>query len=171
MTVSVGFRQAVYAPETGRFPIALITIDHDDLTTPIRISTDPTQRLTGEGYTSDTEVVYGTVSRGETFVFFPVRLKLPDDTDEGPGEMQIEIDNVHQQYTDTIREIQSPATFNVELVLDNTPDTVEAQWPEFELRHVQYNESTITGTLRMETFEKEPYPAGSFTPAQFPGLF
>ena len=171
MTVSVNFRRAAYDPETGRFPIALITIDHDDLTTPIRISTDPTQRLTGEGYTTDADVVYGTISRGKTFIFCPVRLKLPDDTPEGPGEMQIEIDNVHQQYTETIREIHSPPTFNVELVLDDDPDTVEAQWPEYELRHVQYNESTITGTLKMESFTAEPFPAGSFTPAQFPGLF
>lgn len=169
MTVSVNFRRAAYDPETGRFPIALITISHADLADDILISTDPTQRITE--LTTDTEVVYGTISRGKTFIFCPVRLKLPDDTPEGPGEMQIEIDNVHQQYTETIREIHSPPTFNVELVLDDDPDTVEAQWPEYELRHVQYNESTITGTLKMESFTAEPFPAGSFTPAYFAGLF
>jgi hypothetical protein len=169
MPVTLSFRQAVYDPESGHFPIALIRISHADLTDDILISTDPTQRIAE--LTTDTEVVYGTVSRGNTYLFFPVRLKLPDDTPDGPGEMQIEIDNVHQQYTETIREIHSPPLFNVELVMDDDPDTVEAQWPEFELRHVQYNESTITGTLKMESFTSEPFPAGSFTPAQFPGLF
>ena len=171
MTISVGFRQAAYDPETGRFPIALITIDHDDLTTPIRISTDPTQRLTGEGYTTDTEVVYGTVSRGETFVFFPVRLKLPDDTDEGPGEMQIEIDNIHRELVATIRSIFTPAEMTVELVLDNALDTVEAQWPAFQLTNLKYDANVITGTLSLELEDREPFPAGSFTPSYFAGLF
>ena len=171
MTPSLGFRQAVYAPETGRFPIALITISHPDLTDDIRISTDPTERLEGEGYTTDVQVVYGTVSRGKKFIFFPVKLKLPDDTPEGPGEIQIEIDNVHQQYTETIRTIHSPPMFNVELVLDNSPDLVEGQWPEFELRNVTYNASVITGTLKMESYVTEPFPAGNITPSQFPGSF
>jgi len=169
MSVSLNFRQAAYASETGRFPIGLITISHPDLAEDILVSTDPTGRL--EEHTTTAQVVYGTVSRGNTYLFFPMRIKLPDDTDEGPGEMQIEIDNVHRTYIETIRSIFTPASFTVEWVMDNDPDTVEASWPEFELWHVQYNESTITGTLKMETFEKEPYPSGSFTPAQFPGLF
>ena len=74
-TVSLNFREAAYAAETGRVLIALMTIDHADLAEPIRISTDPTQRL--EDLTTDEEVVYGTESRGETFLFCPVRIKLP----------------------------------------------------------------------------------------------
>ncbi len=30
-TTSLNFREAVNAPETGRVPIALITLSHDDL--------------------------------------------------------------------------------------------------------------------------------------------
>lgn len=168
---SLNFRQAAYAQETGRVIIALITIDHPDLSTPIRISTDPTARLIGEGYTNDLDVVYGTVSRGNTFIFLPVKLGLPNDTDEGPGEMTLEIDNIHRQYTETIRSIMTPPTVQVELVLDNALDTVEAQWPEFLLTDIKYNATTITGTLKLETLEREPFPAGSFSPAYFGGLF
>lgn len=168
-SVSLNFRQEAYAAETGRVLIALITLDHADLTTPIRISTDPTQRLTE--YTTDADIVYGTVSRGNTFIFLPVRLKLPDDTDAGPGEMTIEIDNVHRDYTATIRSIYSPVTVTVELVMDNTLDTVEAQWPEFLLTDIEYDASVITGTMKMETLEREPFPAGTFAPSYFPGLF
>ena len=169
MEVSLQFRQQAYAAETGRVLICLITIDHDDLTDPIRISTDPTARI--EAYTTDAEVVYGTVSRGETFLFLPVRLKLPDDTDAGPGEMTLEIDNVHRQYTETIRAIFSPPTVTVELVMDNTLDTVEAQWPEFLLTNIHYDASVISGTLKLETLEREPFPSGTFTPSGFPALF
>lgn len=169
MTTSVDFRQAAYSAETGRVIIALLTLTHADLADPIRISTDPTQRITA--LTTATEVVYGTVSRTNTFVFLPLRLKLPSDTDEGPGEMTLEFDNIHRTYTAAIRSIFSPVAVNVELVLDSDVDTVEAQWPEFLLTNIRYDASVISGTLKIETLEREPFPAGCFTPSQFPGLF
>lgn len=169
MIVSLNFRQALYAPETGRYPISLITIEHEELTEPIKISSDPTQRLVD--LTTPLDVVYGTVSRGETFIFYPVRLRLPNDTEDGVGDISIEIDNVHRQFTETIRSITSPPTFKVEIVIDNALDVVEAQWPDFELVDVKYDATLITGTLKLETYEKEPFPSGMFTPTYFPGLF
>ena len=169
MDVSLNFRQAYYGSETARFPIMLVTIDHDDLDEPIYLSSDPTARLAE--YTTDEQVVYGTVSRGQTYLFFPMRLKLPSDLDDGPGELTFELDNVHRTYVETIRTIMSPPRFKVEIVLDNALDTVEAQWPELLLANVKYNPTVITGTLRLEDLMAEPYPAGTMTPGQFPGLF
>jgi len=169
VNVSLNFRQAAYAQETERVPIILMTIEHDSLPEPLRISSDPTQRLTE--LTTDLDVAYGTVSRGDIYVFFPVRLKLPDDTDEGGGQMEIEIDNVHRSLTETIRNIFTPCVFKTEIVLDNTPDVVEVSWPEFELINIGYNASVITGTLKAETLEREPFPSGKFCPSYFPGLF
>lgn len=167
--VSLNFRQSAYAAETGRVLIALMTITHDSLAVPIYISSDPTQRLTE--YTTDAEVIYGTVSRGINFIFLPVRIKLPDDSVDGPGEMTLEIDNVHRQYTETIRSISSPPKFNVELVMDDAPDVVDASWPEFLMTNVRYDASLITATLKLEMLEREPFPSGSFSPSYFPGLF
>jgi len=168
-TVSLNFKDAAFSQETGRVPIALITLDHADLVSPIRISTDPTQELTE--LTTDTQKVYGTISNGKTYIFLPVRIKLPDDTDEGPGEMQLEVDNVHRAYTETIRSIYTPATCQVDIVMDNALDTIDASWPEFQMTNISYNATTITGTLKLETLETEPFPAGGFTPSYFPGLF
>ena len=168
-SVSLNFRQSAYAQETGRVLIALMTITHEDLAEPIRISSDPTQRI--EEYTTDADVVYGTVSRGNTFLFLPVRIKLPDETEAGPGDITLEIDNIHRQYVETIRSISSPPTVTTELIMDNTLDTVEAQWPEFLLTDITYDAMTITGTLRLETLEREPFPCGQFTPSGFPGIF
>jgi len=168
-TLSLNFRQAAYAQETGRVLICLLTLTHEDLTEPIRLSTDPTQRIAE--YTTDTEVVYGTVSRGNTYLFLPMRIRLPNESDEGPGEMTIEIDNVHRTYTETIRSLVTPVICNTEIVMDNALDTVEVQWPEFAINNIKYNSTTITGTLKLELLEREPFPAGTFTPAYFPGLF
>ena len=170
MTItSLNFRDAAFSPEAGRVLIALITLSHIGLADDIRISTDPTQELTE--FTSDTQKVYGTISNGKKYIFLPVRIKLPDDTDEGPGEMQLEIDNVHRAYTETIRSVQTPVICRVDLVLDNALNTIEGSWPEFKLVDITYNATTITGTLRLETLETEPYPSGSFVPSYFRGLF
>jgi hypothetical protein len=126
--------------------------------------------ITGD-YTTDSQLAYGTVSNGDVFIFLPVRIKLPDDTDEGPGEMQLEIDNVHRAYTETIRSVYTPVTCQVDIVMDNALDTIDASWPEFKLTNITYNATTITGTLKLETLETEPFPSGSFVPSYFPGLF
>jgi hypothetical protein len=174
-TVSLEFRKAAYAPETGRVIIALITLSHPSLVDDIRISTDPTQRL--DEYTTDTDVIYGTVSEAlsigtpKSYIFFPIRIKLPDDTDEGPGAMTLEIDNVHRVYTETIRTLFTPVACNLSLVLDNTPNVIEAQWPEFLLTNIKYDASVISGTLNLELLNREPFPAGMFAPASFPGIF
>ena len=169
MNVSLAFRQAAYAQETGRVIIALITISHEDLADDIRISSDPTQELTE--FTTDTDKVYGTVSRGQTYLFLPVAITLPNDSEEGPGEMKLQIDNVHRDYMTTIRSIFTPAEVTVELLLDDDLDTVEAQWPAFELCNIEYDATVITGTLKLETYDTEPFPAGTFSPAYFGGLF
>ena len=168
-TTSLNFRQAAYAQETGRVPIALITITHNDLTEPIRISCDPTQRI--EALTTATQVVYGTLSNGETYIYLPVTIKLPDDTDNGSGEMTMEIDNIHRSMTEAIRTICTPAICQVDIVLDNALNTIERSWPEFQLTRIQYDAMKISGTLKAETLENEPFPSGTFTPGQFPGLF
>jgi len=168
-TTSLNFREAAFAQETGRCPIALITLTHEDLDDPIRISTDPTQELTE--LTTDTQKVYGTVSDGSDYIFLPVRLTLPNDTDAGPGEMKLEIDNVHRSITESIRTIQTPVTCQVDLVLDNALDTVDASWPEFKLTNITYNATVVCGTLKLEMLNTEPFPSGSFTPNYFPGLF
>ena len=167
MSVSATFRQAAYGQETGRVIIALITIDHSSLLEPIRICTNPTQRIAEY----DNDIVYGTVSDGDNYIFLPLRLQIPSDTDEGPGNMIIEFDNIHRDYTEAIRSIFTPPTVTVELVLDSTPDTVEVSWPEFLLTDITYNALTIQGTLALETLDREPFPAGTFNPTSFPGLF
>lgn len=167
MSISVNFRESAYASETGRVPIMLITFDHDDMVAPIRISTDPTERI----IETDELVAYGTISRGETFVYVPVKLRLPDDTESGPGDMELELDNVDRAMTQTIREIFSPISVKVEIVMDNAKDTVDLEWPEYTLTNIQYNATTITGTMTLENLTREPFPGLSFTPSTAPGVF
>ncbi len=166
-TVSLNFRNHAFAQNTGVVAIGLITISHESLTDDIRISTDPTVRLSEPA----DDIIYGTVSRGENYFFFPVTLKLPDDTDDGPGLMSIEIDNVSREYVEVVRSITGRPRVKAEFVLSNALDTVEATWPEFLMTDISYDAFRIRANMYMEMLHDEPYPAMTFTPSRAPGLF
>lgn len=166
--VSLNFRQnAYYAEEQGGIPICLVTIDHEDFSEPIRISTDPTERL----IETATEIVYGTTSNSNDYYFFPCDLKLPDDTDDGPGDMRLSFDNVNRDYIEIIRNTNGLVTVQVDMVLSNALDTIEVSWPEFEITNISYDAFQITGTMRMETMESDTFPAVSMTPKTTQNLF
>jgi len=164
---SIDFTRAVYAQETGVFPILLITIDHDLLSESILISTDPTERVEETAST----LIYGTISNGSTYFFYPISITLPGDSDEGPSGMQMEIDNIGRDLVTIIRSLTSPPTIKVDIVLNTDVDTVLGSWPEFLLVNVKINANTIHGELMLETLIYEPYPAAVFNPSEFPGCF
>mgnify|MGYP006317776725 CR=1 FL=1 len=167
MSISLNFRESTYLSETARVPIMLITFDHADMPEPVYISTDATQRIV----VLDELVIYGTVSRGTNFIYYPCRFKLPDDTDSGPGEMSLEIDNVNRELIETVRNIHTPLSVKVEVVMDNALDTVDLEWPEYTLTGISYNANIITGTMTLENLIREPFPGLSFTPSTAPGIF
>ena len=166
-TVSLNFRNHAFAQETGVFPITLITISHESLSDDIRISTDPTQRLVEDA----DNIIYGTVSRGKQYYFFNVAVKFPDDTDDGPGLMSFEVENVSREYVDVIRSIVGRPRVKAETVMVNALNTVETVWPEFLMTDISYDAFAIRAQMYMEMLHDEPYPAMTFTPSRAPGLF
>lgn len=165
--VSDRFREAAFAPETGEVIVVLLTISHGGLSAPIRISSDPTQRL--DETTED--VIYGTISRGNEYIFFPFDINLPTDEAEAAPQATITVDNIRQEITEAIRSISTPPAVTIDIVLAETPDTIEASFPEFDMVNVTYDSLTVTGVLTLDSLATEPYPADRFNPAYFPGLF
>ncbi len=163
---SVLFREAVYRPETGEIPVVLITLDHASLPDPIRVSTDNGQTFEINGRT-----VRGTISNGFQFVYCPVTISLPDDSEETISEASIEIDNVERSVLAAVRSIQSPPTITMQIVLASTPNIIEAQFLNFKLVSVDADPLTISGKLSLGNFLGEPYPGMSMNPSNFPGLF
>ena len=164
-TVSLTLRTALNAEQTGETTIFLITVVHPSLGTPLRFSSDPTTRLTVD------PLQYGTVSRGNTYNFLPIGLVMPDDSDQTPPAMKLVLDNVMRDAIPLLRSISTPATVTIEMVLASAPDTVEVAWTGFDLVNVDYNDGSISADLTINALVTEPYPAGSFTPSGFGGLF
>lgn len=164
-TISLTFRGAIFGQETGEVPIALVTIEHADFPTPLRLCSAPIDRL------STTPLKYGLTSRGDEYLFCPMSIALPDDADERAPSAQLVIENVSRELVETIRSVSTPGTATLEMVLASSPDVVEIPYEDFEIRNAQYNADVITIEMSIAGLDEEPYPAGMFGPAGFPGLF
>lgn len=136
--------------------LMLLTIDHTDLSSPIRL-------------------VYNTTSitsRGETYQAYNFKLDLQDEQDDGKiSEAKLTIEAIDQTIIQAIREIVDPPSVVFELVLASDPDTVEIGPFRYDVKHVSYNVQYLTITLEFQDVMDDEFPALSFTPEYTPGLF
>lgn len=155
-TLSDAARTSLFAAETDKVWLVLLTIDHVSLATPIRVVRDERD----------------LVSRGNTFVGFPFDIDLPLDAAGQVSSVPLSIDNVDRTITDAIRAMGSDAcSITLEVVVHDSPDVVEAGPFLMTMVEVDGDAMRITGTLSFENILAEPFPARSFTPASHPGLF
>lgn len=155
MSVSDAFKAAVFAQETGEAFLILLTVDHDDLDAPLRFSSDGVD----------------TTSNGNVYYAYPFTFTLPPMADEKPPFANLVIDNVSREIVSAIRGLSSAPTISAIGVLASDPDEIEVQLPDFKLARVTYDRLIVSGTLLVDSLMNEPFPAHSFMPSNFPGLF
>jgi hypothetical protein len=147
--------------------VTLITFTEAGISTPVRLADNFTGRLSE---TAD-EVVYGVTSRGNNYLFLPFSITLPTEEVAAAPRCTITINDVTRYLTPIIRSISGAPDVLIELVLKSTPDVVEASFPGFQMGAISYNANTISGELQIKSLAAEPFPANTFTPSYFPGLF
>lgn len=152
---TAALKQLLFAEEMDEAIILLLTLDHPELSTPIRVCSDAVDVL----------------SRGNTFISFNFNITLPLESGDSPPRAKLQIDNVDRQIIQTVRSISSAPNLTVEIVRSGDLDTVEVQFLDFTLNNITYNAMTVSGDLSFEDFLREPYPAAVFDPARFPGGF
>lgn len=148
-------KQAIFAQETGEVFIMLVTIAHAALVPSLRFASNAVD----------------VTSRGNVYLGWPFRVALPAELDDQLPTVQIQIDNVDRRIMEGVRQLTSPPTVTLEVVLASAPDTVEAGPFDFSLKGCDYDSMVVTGTLAFEDVLNEPYPAFSFTPGLVPGAF
>lgn len=157
-TVSALLKAVVTAQQTGEVILAIVSISHASIINgPLRVVND-LQNLT---------------SNGNTYTAFPFQVRLPDDHEDALPKVRLVLDNVDRSIVQAIRGIppSSPPTVQIDLVLASQPDLVELSFHELMLREVSYDAFTVEGDLRLDDDDLEPFPADSFTPQNFPGMF
>jgi len=165
-TVSTNFRAAAYAQNTDEVPVLLVTIDHVNLTVPIRVSTDNADTFDFEG-----ETVRGTISSGNNFVYYPMQITLPDDAENSVPSASLVIDNIDLQIMREIRQMTDSPTIKMQVVLASSPDIIEAEFDGFKFDTIDADALTINGQLSLDHFYKEPFPGTSMLPSNFSGIF
>ena len=163
--LSSGFLAAIFAQETDEVPICLLTITHQDLSSPIYLCSNPTERI------SDDPLIYATNSRGNQYLFLPFDFTMPDDRYDSAPTVNLVIDNIDRTLIGLLRSISSPASITVEIILASSPDQVEISLPGLQLGNAKMEEHSVTIDLIADPLVNEPFPGGSFTPGAFPGLF
>ena len=164
-TTSANFRSAAFSNETDEVVICLLTITHAEMAEPLRLSSDPTQRI------SENPLAYATVSRGETFVFLPFEFTLPADQDDVPPRVSLNLANADRALIGLLRTISSPLQIKVEVVLASSPDEVEVDLPIMQLSEIDYDAQGVRANLVIDGMQTEPFPSGQFDRGRFPGLF
>jgi hypothetical protein len=158
--------KAMFSPDSDDTLISLLTFSGANIVTPIRIADGYTQRITE---TAD-EVTYGVPSRGNNFLFLPFEITLPTEEDAAP-RCRITMHDVTRYLVPVIRGLNGAPNVTIELVLSSNPDVVEVSFGGFLMGGISYTADSITGDLTVESLAVEPFPAHTFTPSHFPGLF
>lgn len=171
MRLSLDALSTIYATETGDYPILLITVRHPDLAQPLKFSTDATTRL--PSLTNDENIVYGTISGGNEYIFCPMEIDLPTEDEEAPPSTIMSVSNVGREMVTAIRSISpSPKpTLDMALVLASNTDMIEGIIEGLQLSDIDTNQATISGELVLDILTNEPCPYYTFTPSTAPGLF
>ena len=152
---SNAFRTSAFSPEVDDIWIILLTITHANLSDSIRVANN----------------LEPIISNSATYNACPFDIKLPNDLDEGVPGATLRINNVSQDVVIAVREIDTPAIVNIQIVLASNPDLVEIEYLGLELRNVRGDAGSIEGVLGYDDLLLEAFPIGSFGPSYFPGLF
>lgn len=156
-------RRAVHAEHTAEIEVALVTITHANLATPIRVSSDPTQRLSAE------PLRYGTISNDIEYEFILMSAIVPDDQKGTPPRTALVLDNIGAALVELVRSFTSPATAEIALVLASAPDSVFQRYKGLRIVRSSFDDSTVTIDLSREPFTSEPFGARQ-TKNFFPAL-
>lgn len=180
-TMSQAAIAALFKPDSSETLITLLTIydPSNDTNVLARLADNYTQRLvtnnagdiSSQPVTDDTDVVYGVVSNNLNYMFLPMQITLPSEEQNTAPRASIVMNDVTRYVVPIIRQISGPPRVKLTLVLSSSPNIVEASFDRFYLSNITYTADQVTAELSMIDFAVEPFPAYSFTPAHFPGLF
>ena len=171
-TLSLNFREAINANESGLVPIFLVEIVHDDMgspVTPIRLSTDPTTLV------SDVPLLYKTVSQGEDWYFVPMEVVLPDERESAAPRSQLILSNISREVVEVMRSVTTPGRAKLRLVLydgdsPSSIDNVEVESPWLDIVQAMNNAGRLTLDLALNSMTTEMVPTDNFDQANFPAL-
>lgn len=170
--VSLNARTSFDAPTTDEVEVALIMIEHPDLDVPIRLSTDPTERLTEEPLMYGTRSIWmASDTETEPFLFIIASTDIPGDLEDAPAALSIIVENVDSDIAEMLRSFTDRPTVHLAVVMASSPDLIEVEFQGMVMVGADGNAGEITLEVSRAPIEDESVPMDRFTKHRFPGLF
>ncbi len=135
--------------------LTLVTLSHSDFAAPIRLVNNSVN----------------VISRGDTFIAFPMQIRLPADDGEKARDISIEFDNVSLELIDEIRSVTDEIGVKIEMVLASLPDEVQIELDELKIQSLNYNKSRISAAIVLDSFLTTELTSERYSPTNFPGIF
>ncbi len=151
--LSAAALESIHAERTAQVWLTLLELGGDPVEGSLRFVANPED----------------VVSRGYTYIGFPFKIDLPRQSGEGRAA-QLSIDNADRRIVRLLRELDAAPDVLIEIVLAESPDTVEFQLPGLRLRNIEWVGARVTGDLTFENVLGEP-ACDTMTPSRFPGMF
>ncbi|WP_226781831.1 hypothetical protein [Oceaniglobus trochenteri] len=169
--LSLNARLMQDAEGTGEIHVALFEITHAALESPIRLSTDNTERLSSD------PLIYGTRStwRGanpvsEPYQWVVASALLPSDLEDAPTTASIVLENLDTDILILLRSFTDLAHVQMADVLASSPNDIEAEWHDLVVQSISADAGAITLSLSREEIEMERFPSPRMSRSRFPGL-
>lgn len=164
--LSMSFRQAFNEESTDEFPVVLVEITPAGATEPVRICSEPAERL------STDPLKYGIIHEGEEYGWVVMSSAWPDDQEGKPPSTTLVFANVTEDMAASVRGVTpgTQAQVVLKMVLSSAPDDVEESYV-MKATNGSYNPQQVSLDVSQEPIESEPWPAFRTTKARFPGLY
>ena len=153
MPISDELKQEAWQSESN-LPLVLLEISHASLAESIKLANNKVNVTSGV----------------DEYIGFPFEIILPDSKADSPPTAKIRIDNVSREIGQAIRLISTPPSVTISIVRQETLDVIEMQFDGMFLTNVSYDAMSVEADLQFEDLTREPYPAYTFSPANYRGI-
>lgn len=143
------------AQNTGEVFLALLTMTHESLDTPLYFVND----------------LVNLTSNSIEYVSWPFDLPFPEVGGDTLPSLTLTIDNVDRAIWTAIKDITTPIDVTLSYVIKSNPDQIEGGPLYLRMLNVEVGITTISGSLNFEDLLNSPYPSESYVPSTSPGLF
>lgn len=157
---------------SSEIEVVLFCFEHDALDAPIRISTDPTERLTSDPLTYGTRSTWSDADPvTEPYYYVVASAELPSDLEDAPSAASLVLENVSRDMVALLRSFTGRAKVHMAVVLASSPDVVEVEYRDLKLVSADGDAGEITLQISRAPIEEESVPMDRFTKDRFPGLY
>lgn len=170
--VSLNARQAQDSVTSQEIEVVLFEITHPDLDEVIRLSTDPTEKLSEDPYLMGTRSTWrGADPATQPWLWIVASTLLPSDLEDAPASSTLVLENLDSDMVTLVRSISSPPLVNMGVVLAESPDVIEVEYLDLQIVSADIDAGEIVLSISRDEIEAEPFPSGRMTRESFPGLF